>query len=469
MTTFGINALGISIVTLASAALLSAADHPPLALHPDNPHYFHFRGKPTVLISSAEHYGAVLNRDFDYHKYLAELQTHGLNQTRTFVGADCESPGSFNIARNTLAPAEGKFICPWARSETPGYPNGGNKFDLSRFDDAYFARLRDFMAEASRRGVIVELNLFCPFYGDEMWRLSPMNAANNVNNVGNVPRTDVYTLDKHGGLLPFQDTMVRRIVTELADCDNVYYEVCNEPYFGGVTMEWQRHIVDTIVDAEKGFEHRHLISLNIANGSAKVVEPHPAVSIFNFHYANPPTAVAENFGLNKVVGDNETGFRGTGDTPYRQEAWQFLLAGGALFSHLDYSFAVGHEDGTFEYSDKQPGGGNRGFRAQMGVLKKFIESFEFVRMAPHNELLKVKLGEKAAAFLLAEPGRQYAAYVFARGLVELTLELPAGEYTGEWLAPVTGESVQPVSVDGGRVTLISPAFETDIALRLKRQ
>ncbi|HXJ74810.1 MAG TPA: hypothetical protein VNM37_18285, partial [Candidatus Dormibacteraeota bacterium] len=46
---------------------------PPISLHPDNPHYFLFRGEPTVLISSAEHYGAVLNLDFDYVTYLATL------------------------------------------------------------------------------------------------------------------------------------------------------------------------------------------------------------------------------------------------------------------------------------------------------------------------------------------------------------------------------------------------------------
>lgn len=28
---------------------------PPISLHPDNPHYFLFRGKPTVLITSGEH------------------------------------------------------------------------------------------------------------------------------------------------------------------------------------------------------------------------------------------------------------------------------------------------------------------------------------------------------------------------------------------------------------------------------
>ena len=106
--------LPILVIAVASAA--NAAEKP-LALHPDNPHYFLFRGKPTILITSAEHYGAVLNLDFDFTKYLDELKTHGLNLTRTFSGVYCEDTKAFGITRNTLAPAEGKLSCPWARSQ----------------------------------------------------------------------------------------------------------------------------------------------------------------------------------------------------------------------------------------------------------------------------------------------------------------------------------------------------------------
>ena len=60
------------------------------------------------------------------------------------------------------------------------------------------------------------------------------------------------------------------------------------------------------------------------NGSGKVTEPDPSVSILNYHYASPPDAVAQNYGLNRVIGCNETGFKGTGDTYYRQEAWDFV-------------------------------------------------------------------------------------------------------------------------------------------------
>src|SRR5262245_57480734 len=165
----------------------------PLMLHPENPHFFLFRGKPTAIITSGEHYGALLNLDFDFYKYFDTLAEDDLNCTRTWSGAYCEHPAAFNIASNSLAPLLNRYIAPWARSDQPGYPNGGNKFDLKKWDKAYFKRLRQFMTLASRRGVIVEMNLFCPFYEEGMWLLSPMNATNNVNNVGNVARTNVYT------------------------------------------------------------------------------------------------------------------------------------------------------------------------------------------------------------------------------------------------------------------------------------
>ena len=154
-----------------------------LSLLPDNPHYFLWRGQPTVLITSAEHYGAVLNLDFDYVPYLRELEARKLNNTRVFSGAYVEPLGAFNIAKNTLAPPPGRFISPWARSSQPGYANGGNKFDLTRWDETYFKRLRDFVKQAGRRGVVVEMNLFCPFYEESQWKLSPQNAGNNINGI----------------------------------------------------------------------------------------------------------------------------------------------------------------------------------------------------------------------------------------------------------------------------------------------
>lgn len=457
-----------SILVLALISPVVAADKP-LALHPNNPHYFQFRGKPTILITSAEHYGAVLNSEFDTTRYLDELHRHGLNLTRVLSGVYCEDTKAFGITRNTLAPTDGKLLCPWARSQNPGYAGGGNAFDLSRWDDAYFQRLKAFLAEAGKRGIVVELVLFCPFYEDSMWNLSPMNAANNVNGLGKITRDAVYNRDKNGGLQAVQEGVVKKIVSELRAFDNLYFEVCNEPYFGGVTDDWQSRIVDVIVDAEKPLTDKHLISLNIANGSKKIEKPHPAVSIFNFHYTSPPTAVKENFGLNKVIGENETGFKGTGDTHYRMEAWEFLLAGGGLYNNLDFSFAVGSEDGTFQYPEKTPGGGNAGFRAQIRVLKEFLLGFDFTRMVPDETIVKGGLLAKGRAHVLSEPGKQYALYLFGGPSAKLQLALPNGKYRAEWVSPLTGEVLKTETMmsTGPAVELNSPAFETDISLRIR--
>jgi len=65
----------------------------PIRIHPENPHYFLYRGKAVALVASAAHYGAVINAEFDYHKYLAALDAAGMNYTRMFGGSYVEEPG----------------------------------------------------------------------------------------------------------------------------------------------------------------------------------------------------------------------------------------------------------------------------------------------------------------------------------------------------------------------------------------
>jgi hypothetical protein len=426
-----------TVLVAALAPAVAEQREAPISLHPENPRYFLWRGEPTVLVTSAEHYGAVLNLDFDYRKYLDTLAADGLNYTRIFTGAYVEPDGAFNITRNTLAPLPGRFISPWARSTEPGYANGGNKFDLSRWDAAYFERLTGFVQYASRKGVVVEVTLFCPMYEEMQWALSPMNAANNVNGVGRVARTDVYTLDRSGGLLEVQEALTRKIVTALNGFDNVFFEIANEPYFGGVTMEWQHRIADVIVETQRALPVQHLIAQNIANNAARIEKPHPAVSIFNFHYATPPDTVAMNYHLGKVIGDDETGFRGTDDAPYRMEGWDFIIAGGALYNNLDYSFAAGFEDGTFAYPPTQPGGGNPGFRRQMRILREFIHGFNVVRMRPDDAVVVGGVPAGGTVRALVEPGRAMAIYVRNEGS------------TGPWSARWTGFIEAPV---GGEYT-----------------
>ena len=382
---------------------------------------------------------------------------------------------------NTLAPLPKSYVAPWVRSNQPGAADGGNKFDLTQWDPAYFARLKDFVAQAGRRGVVVELVLFCTFYDDQLWKVNPMRTGNNINGVGKVKRTEVLAL-KEKALTAVQEALVRKLVRELKDFDNVYFEVCNEPYFADVAPAWQDHIIDEIEDAEKELPHKHLIARNIANNSAKIDRPNPQVSIFNFHYA-APAAVTANYHLNKAFADDETGFLGTAEKPYRTEAWDFLIAGGATISNLDYSYSCKHPGGTAKVTTS-PGGGGPEMRRQLAILKRFVEGFDFLKMKPDALVIRkqritpapvpkgAKPGPLPTVRVLSEPGRQYALYVRGGTQAELRLTLPVlseGAYLAEWINPCTGKVIERREFNllpKGEETFTSPVYEEDIALRI---
>jgi len=327
------------------AAVLTARADEPVRLHPDNPRYLLWRGAPAVLITAGEHYGAVMNLDFDYARYLDVLKSNRFNLTRVFSGTYREVSGSFNITGNTLAPARGRYVCPWARSETPSVVDGKGKFDLTRWDTTYFDRLKDFLTLAGRRGVVAELVLFCTMYDENVWNASPMNARNNVNGIGKVPRSELYSgHDK--ALLAIQNALVAKLVTELNHFDNLYFEVCNEPYErGGLTKEWNDLIIAAITDTEAMLPKKHLIAQGFPPSSAPVPGLNRHVSILNFHGAKAD-AVQLNHSLNRVIALDETGGTDRSDLKYRTEAWKWILAGGAIYDHLDFSFTTDHPDGS---------------------------------------------------------------------------------------------------------------------------
>jgi hypothetical protein len=440
----------------------------PIRLHPRAPHYLEFRGKPTVLVTSGEHYGAVLNLDLEFVPYLETLARDGLNLTRTFSGTYREVAGSFNIRDNTLAPKPNRYLAPWVRVR-PAEGDRPESFDLDRFEPAYFERMKAFLTEAGRRGIVVELSLFCPLYEDVLWAVNPMNARNNTNQLAECPREEVYTL-KHPELLARQRAFVRKVVTELNEFDNLYFEICNEPYFGGVTLEWQGQIAREISDTENGLAKRHLIAQNIANKSARVEAPvHPAVKILNFHYAEPSAAL-DNYRLDLVLGDDETGFVGTDDAPYRREGWLFLLSGGSVYSNLDYSFTPAHADGALRPMNPTPGGGGPELREELSVLKRFLDGFDLLRLKPDPSVVRRGLPDGARLAVLTEPGRQYALYLDTGKRAELSLALPAGTYSGSWIDPVTGERLRifQFTHDGGDRVLPAIEFREDVAMKLTR-
>jgi hypothetical protein len=453
------------LLLLFFGAVLAAQ---PLRLHPANPHYFEYHGKPVLLVTSGEHYGAVLNRDFDYRRYLDTLAKDGLNLTRLFTGTYHEVPGtSFGIPRNTLAPRPEAFLAPWARA-------ADGKFDLNRWDQAYFDRLIAFVSEAEKRGIIVEVTLFSAHYQEQHWKLSPLNSANNVNATDAIDWHNLHTL-KNGNILPRQEAVVRKIVHELSRFDNVYFEIQNEPWADrtvtvGVinpylpapqrdrfpnsvdfadadSLAWQTRVAGWVNQEAK----QHLNAQNYANFRASLPDIDPNVSVLNFHYAYPEAALW-NRGWNRPVSYDESGFIGRSDDTYRREAWRFLMAGGAAFDSLDYSFTIGHEDGT-DLDNNGPGGGSPTLRRQLGILRSFLKSFDFVNMRPDSGFVRRAPGTVCES--LSNPGHQYAVYCEAASPTEIELALPEGQWRIELLDPRSGQrnEVKRVLIQPGDIAI----------------
>jgi hypothetical protein len=479
----------MTTTTPSSSAASSAAA--PISIHPDNPHYFLFRGRPAVLVTSAEHYGAVVNKDFDYVKYLDWLKSYGLNYTRIYPGAMFEPRDKF-VAGNTLAPKPESLIVPWARSDQPGFALGGNKFDLSKWDAEYFKRYRSFLAEAGRRGIVVEICFFNCQYEDT-WPLSPLFHKNNVQGVGDCHFNDAQTL-KHPALAKAEEEYVRKLTQEARDFDNVILEICDEPILLGTPSEqagaWIARMIETIRSAENDMTKPHLIAQQVEGrlGGPCDFSGDPNVGLIVTQYVweaggeqlGGMQGLETEYGHNKPIELNETNYypiwyKGDKIGDSRVEAWEFIVGGGAGFNQLNGLYTAANPAGDTPDNVQLCGA--------LRNLLAFMNGFDFVKMRRDVKTVAGGVPKGALCRCISEPGRQYAIYLHhstgEKGAAyevqpgdyraELILDLPAGTYRAEWTDPATGRVAKSETFahGGGKRSLASPAYRIDIALSVK--
>lgn len=91
-----------------------------------------------------------------------------------------------------------------------------------------------------------------------------------------------------------------------------------------------------------------------------------------------------------------------------------MLGGLALYNMLDYSFNMGHEDGTYLVQKSSPAyAGITGpeIRDQLKVVNDFINTFDFIKMTPSIESIKFTLSLNPVISVMAEKNKQYAIYL----------------------------------------------------------
>jgi hypothetical protein len=482
-------------VVLVLAFCLGCGFAQPIKVHPANPHYYLFNDQPTVLITSAEHYGGVVNKEFDYVAYFDALHSYGLNYTRIYPGYLFEPIGKFGNG-NTLGVKPASLVVPWGRSNEPGYALGGNKFDLDRWNPEYFKRLKDFIAKAGERDVVVEICFFNAQYSDT-WPISPLSHENNVQGVGKCEFQDAQTL-RHADLVQREAAYVSKITQEVNEFDNVVLEICDEaPDIGNPptpfaeAAQWVQHMVGVVKSTEAGLPKKHLIAQQMEGppGGAFDFVGYPDVSIIVTQYVwdagfqmGGMKALDYMYGRNKPIEFNETAYypfwyKGDKIGASRAEAWEFMVGGGASFNQLNGVFTVENPAG------KTPD--NMQIMTALKSLKGFIHSFDFLKM--HQDISYVRDGIPPGTYCrgMSEPGKQYALYhhhstggygsmytVTTGDYAEdLVLDLPAGAYRVDWVDPATGAVLRSEAVNhpGGSLKTSTPRHSVDAALRIKLQ
>ena len=518
------NRFGILLRVLVWAVILGvpvfgvAEEFPPVRLHPQNPRVFEFRGKPLVFITATEHYGAVMNRPFDFERYLADAAEKRMTLTRLFVlFRELQTPIN---PYSTCKPESTDYVAPYPRTG-PGLASDRLlKFDLDRWNPEFFDRLHRFLGAASRHAVVVEVTLFSNTYNPEIWALNPLNPANHINGTETIQPSEYLSM-RHPLLLARQQAFARKIVTECNRYDNVLFEICNEPSAklgaaepgkhenpDGAEMDrWQTEIARIVREVEAALPNRHLISGTTAYTAPAILTEGLSltdafksfpVDVVNVHTYSKTTFAGTTFD----IGDFMTGqsrlaglrdlFLATGGehkplnldednaasrftdvtgwTVHRKRAWTTVLSGGH-YDMIDFTIQNRLETGTVE--------AQQNIRAWMKHLSEFVHSLDLVRARPARGLVR-QTPPQTVASALAVPGEDYAVYLAdgreagESGLGEAihedsVLSLPPGRWRVSFFDPQTGRSSDGPTVDGGDARVQLPEFRHDITIRIRRQ
>lgn len=494
----------------------------PVRRHPYNPKLFEWRGRPLVLLTATEHYGAVMNRPFQFERYLADMAARGLTLTRLFaLFRELQSPIN---PYSTCKPETPDYLAPFARTGPGRALDLELKYDLDQPNPEYFDRLHRFLALAADCGVIVELVLLSNTYAPPIWELNPLNSRNNVNGLEEIPWPD-YLSRRHPRLFERQAAHVRKLVAETNRYDNVIYEICNEP--GGQAPgegtpsvaevnDWLAALIGVVRETEAGLPNQHLIAgqeafcyapwdqrsdLSFGPLDYDVVNMHPlpnttyqgrGYDLGAFMSKQLTLRALRDFGhatyaapkpLNQDEDNVASQYKDAAAwTIHRKRAWTVLLTGGH-YDYIDFSIINGCEAGT--------PASQAAIRAWLGHLAGFMRTLDLVRARPLPGLL-TETPPAALDVAFGVPGEDYALYLAderelaaARDLPDgdqlergagqpigghLTLTVPAGEYTLAVFDPQTGQAspAHPVRSDGGPLRLAVPAFTHDTLLRLTR-
>ena len=435
-------ALGLT-VSFAACATGGPPETPsgPLRVHPENQRYFaDAEGKPVYLTGS--HVWTSLidythHAPMDFDAYLDFLQEHNHNFIRLWVteNSSARIPGFDRLV----------WWTPLAYPRTgPGLAvDGKPKYDLAKFNPAFFDRLRFRAEEAGRRGFYMSIMLFQGWSlgKDEVkdldtWMGHPFNKDNNINRVDGDPNADGQGLECHTLELPeitrLQERYLRKVIDVLNDLDHIVWEISNESHKDSV--QWQYEMIRFIREYEATKPKQHPIGMtgycvpneSLWASSADWISPGNDKS---YRWPGP------NDGRKVILLDTDH-LWGVGG--YARWVWASFVRGyNPIFMDPIYVRNENRDPVHPQWI---------ALRKAMGHTRKYAGRLDLAKTVPNTsaELCSTTL-------CLENPGRQYLIYQPKQG-EDFFARLPAGRYVYEWFDPESGHVGQTgtVQLDGQR-------------------
>jgi len=411
----------------------------PLRIHPLNPRYLADAAGRAVCLAGSHHWDNLIDNGerpggFDFEGYLDRLEAWGHNFIRLW---------SHEAWTHDLHPR------PYLRTGPGAALDGQPRFDLTRFDPEYFARLRQRVMRAGERGFRVSVMLFNGWSIHDNgegnpWERHPFNRRNNVNGIDGDPGARGDGLDVHTLRIPavthLQEAYTAKVVEAVGDLDHVLWEISNES--PGASRDWQYHLIHHLRSADAG---RHLIGMTACfpgNRNADLfLSPADWISPGNKGgwRRDPPAADGSRVVL--VDTDHLWGIGGG-----RDWVWK--------------TFLRGHHPIYMDPLDADPV--REQARRAMGDTLRFAKRIDLAACLPD-----VKVCSSRYALVNRTPGREEILAYLPRGRAKVDLSWTAETLLVEWFDPVNGTAAEGGRIEGGGARRLASPWERDAVLLLR--
>ena len=432
----------------------------PLRICADNPRYFADKeGRALLLTGSHVWYNLVdmgpedPPKAFDYDAYLAWMKKYNHNFMRMWAWEMVQwntKPNGAHARKDVTMFYVAPY--PWLRCGDGKALDGKPKFDLTKFDPAYFTRLRQRVEAARQNGIYVSIMLF---EGWAMQRIEdgfkthPFNPQNNVNGINGDANGDGKGLEVHELVIPevteIQKAYIRKVVDTVNDLDNVLYEISNENH--PASTPWQYAMIRYIHEYEKGKPQQHPVGMTFqyAGGKNQDLFDSPA----DWISPNPEGGYRDNPPANdgkKVILNDTDHLWGIGGN----QAWvwkSFMRGLNPLFMDPYDGVVLGSPfDPKFEP-----------VRRSMGYALRLARGLNLNKCLPRNEL-------STTGYCLANPGQQYLIYQ-PQAKAQFDVQLRENQYNVEWFDPSKGMEVSSQRIVAGeQPTAFTNPLDSDAVL-----